>query len=263
MRLIDTHAHLHFKQLSDRQAEVLSSARQAGIKHIINVGCSLEDSQNAVTLAEKASTVSAAVGIHPHEAQDTAPDISTDLSKLKELLKHPKVVACGEMGLDYFKGYSPRTAQIELFTRQIELCQPSGLPFIFHIREAWDDFWRVFDSYSGLKGVVHSFSAGPKELEMVLSRGLYVGLNGIMTFTKDNSQLEAARQVPLSKLLLETDAPFLTPSPFRGKVCEPKHVSVIARFLAELRGEEPDILATATTQNAQNLFGFNLGEPKN
>jgi TatD DNase family protein len=128
------------------------------------------------------------------------------------------------------------------------------LPVIFHIREAFDDFFRILDDYKGIRGVVHSFSASIVELEGVLSRGLYVGLNGIMTFTNDQKQLDAAKSVPIEKLVLETDAPFLTPKPFRGTMCEPKHVSVTAEFLANLRGESLDYIAKATSNNAKALF---------
>ena len=138
----------------------------------------------------------------------------------------------------------------------METALPTELPFIFHVRDAWNDFWPTFDDYKGLKGVIHSFSSGVKQLEAALSRDLYIGLNGIMTFTKDQAQLEAARQVPLDRLILETDAPFLTPAPFRGQVCEPKYVIATAEFLANLRGESIEELSRATTINALKLFGL-------
>jgi TatD DNase family protein len=128
------------------------------------------------------------------------------------------------------------------------------LPLIFHVREAFDDFFSTYDQYKGLRGVVHSFSADTRVLDKILSRGLYIGLNGIMTFTKDQKQLEAAKAVPLNRLLLETDAPYLTPVPFRGKICEPKYVRVTAEFLSHLRGETLEELAAATTRNAAELF---------
>src|SRR5690606_9318752 len=128
------------------------------------------------------------------------------------------------------------------------------LPLIFHVREAFKDFWSIFDDFRGLRGVVHSFTSDKRDLEQILSRGLYVGLNGIMTFTKRTEQLEAAKSVPLDKLVLETDAPFLTPTPFRGKICEPKHVRTVGEFLADLRGEKLEDLAAATTANARKLF---------
>ena len=168
---------------------------------------------------------------------------------------HPnKIVAIGECGLDYYYSHSPKAEQIELLHFQLGLAQKHDLPLIFHVREASDDFWPIFDQYKGVQGVIHSFSATRKDLDHILSRGLYVGLNGIMTFTKDTAQLEAAKAVPLTSLLLETDAPFLTPNPHRGTICEPKHIRVIAEFLAELRGEDLAEVASITTKNAQGLF---------
>jgi TatD DNase family protein len=160
--------------------------------------------------------------------------------------------------LDYFYNHSPKDAQTEILKFQIELALKHDLPMIFHIRDAFKEFWPVFDSYRGVRGVVHSFSATEKELQQIIERGLYAGLNGIMTFTKNQAQLAAAKAVPLSNLLLETDAPFLTPAPFRGTICEPKHVRVTAEFLSGLRGESLGQIFAATTNNAQTLFG--LGE---
>ena len=127
---------------------------------------------------------------------------------------------------------------------------------IFHVRDAFDDFWPIFDEYKGIRGVIHSFTATTKELDQILTRGLFVGLNGIMTFTKDDKQLEAAKSVPLDRLVLETDTPFLTPKPFRGKINEPKNVVVIAEFLSDLRGESLKELSEATTNNSNQLFNL-------
>ena len=164
------------------------------------------------------------------------------------------VVAVGETGLDYYYEHSSREDQKKLLRFQLDLASEYDLPLIFHIREAFEDFWKIFDEYKNIKGVVHSFSSGTEDLEQVLSRGLLVGLNGIMTFSKKAEQLDAARQVSLSSLLLETDAPFLTPVPFRGKIGEPKYVRVTAEFLAGLRGESLQEIADATTKNAHKLF---------
>jgi TatD DNase family protein len=139
---------------------------------------------------------------------------------------------------------------------QVELALEHKLPLIFHVREAFADFWPVFDAYSGVRGVIHSFSATEKELTEILKRNLYVGLNGIATFAKNETQLAAVRAVPLDRLVLETDAPYLTPIPYRGTINEPKYVRVIAEFLANLRNESFDKLAVATTKNAHLLFGI-------
>jgi TatD DNase family protein len=254
MEFVDSHCHLQFDDYED-VSKVINQAKVVGVSRLICVGTSLADSQNAVDIAAAHEGVWASVGSHPHEASAFLADPQSPkiLNKLSIL---PNVVAVGETGLDYYKNYSPRQEQKKALSLQIGAVSDSGLPFIFHIRDAWDDFWPIFDSFSGLRGVVHSFSAHQKQLEQILARGLYVGLNGIMTFTTDKMQLEAAKQVPLDRLLLETDAPFLTPKPFRGETCEPKHVKTVAEFLAGLRQEPLEELASATTSNAVKLFNL-------
>jgi len=170
------------------------------------------------------------------------------------------VVAIGETGLDYHYMHSSKEQQEKLLKFQLDIAREHELPLIFHIREAFADFWKIFDDYVAqgfkIRGVVHSFSAHSTDLQEILKRNLYVGLNGIMTFTKDQGQLEAAKRIPLDKLLLETDAPYLTPVPFRGILCEPKHVRTTAEFLSQLRGENLQTVAETTTQNAVTLFGL-------
>ena len=254
MDFVDTHCHLQFKDYPDR-VQVIEAAKAAGVTKLICVGTQLHDCEQAIGLADKFDKVWAACGSHPHEAEDFV-HVQNSAQQLEQLLTKPKVVAVGEIGLDYYKDYASKDDQKAALKIQIELGLKTGLPFIFHVRDAWEDFWPIFDSYPNIRGVIHSFSAHPQQLQEVLSRRLYVGLNGIMTFTKDDQQLAAAKQVPLDKLLLETDAPFLTPAPFRGTICEPKHLKTTAEFLAELRGETLEQLATATTQNAHQLFNI-------
>jgi TatD DNase family protein len=160
----------------------------------------------------------------------------------------------GECGLDYFYTHSPKEAQIEVLRFQIELALEHDLPLSFHVREAFDDFWPLFESYSGIRGVLHSFTDTEANLRRAIDHGLYIGVNGIATFAKKPEQLVIYRTIPQQLLLLETDAPFLTPVPFRGKVCESKHVRVTAEYLAEFRGETLEDLAATTTANARALF---------
>jgi TatD DNase family protein len=253
MEFIDTHCHIHFSDYLPDVEKVLNDAAAIKVSKMICVGVSLDDSYKAVELASKHGNVWASVGAHPHDGADFL-DHPDRAKIVNDLIKNPKVVAIGEIGLDYFHEHTPRQKQIAVLKEQIEIGLPSGLPFIFHVREAWEDFWKVVDSYQGIHGVIHSFSTNQQQLHEVLSRGFYVGLNGIMTFTKDEQQLEAAINVPLDKLLLETDAPFLTPKPYRGQRCEPKHVVLTAEFLAKLRGLPLLELAQATTKNANKLF---------
>ena len=189
------------------------------------------------------------VGVHPHETKDGYRDI-------KGLIGSPKLVAVGEIGLDYFYDHSPRAVQLEALHWQIELALRSNLPIIFHVREAFDDFWPVFDNFTGIRGVMHSFTDSQANLDRALGHGLFVGLNGISTFTRDPAQQAVLAAIPLSKLLLETDAPFLTPTPFRGRVNEPAFVKNIAEHQAAVRGISVEQIAAATSTNAQTLFAL-------
>lgn len=270
MQFVDTHCHIHEattdttgdKFVQGKWAQggftsakpLIDSALKVGVSRLICVGCTLRDSQLAVALAVRDPHCVATIGIHPHEAKD---HLDKDVQKrFAGLATNKQVVAIGECGLDYFYTHSTKDDQITLLKFQLELAQKYDLPLIFHVREAFGDFWPIFDAYKGLRGVVHSFSSNTNDLDDILSRGLYVGLNGIMTFTKSKEQLEAAKKVPLDRLLLETDAPFLTPTPFRGTICEPKYVQVTAEFLGRLRDESLGLIASSTTKNAQQLFGL-------
>lgn len=268
MEFVDTHCHIQdiiadpdgdkFMHKKWQEAGitqpsmVIKDAAAAGVSRLLVVGCTLGDSRMVVKLAEENDNCWASIGIHPHESEDH--NSNEHLDAFAELADKPKVVAIGECGLDYYYQNSPKKHQRELLEFQLDLAQRHNLPLIFHVRDAFDEFFAILDHFKGIVGVVHSFTADITTLDKCLNRGLYIGLNGIMTFTKDEKQLEAAKNVPLSKLLLETDAPFLTPHPFRGTICEPKHVCVTAEFLAQLRGEPLEELAAATTQNAQALF---------
>jgi TatD DNase family protein len=266
MQLVDTHCHLQGKFFDstelvqfDRQA-ILERAKIAGVAKIICVGTDELESKKAVEFAKANANVWASVALHPHDQ----PVGIGDLSELEQLLASSKVVAIGECGLDYFYLDVDKSVQKQRLIFQLELGRKYGLPFIFHVREAFDDFWQIIDDFNAMtdtksekvRGVIHCFSADSEILAQALDRGMYIGLNGIMTFTKDPAQLEAAKKVPLDRLLLETDSPFLTPKPFRGTINEPKQILPIAVFLSDLRSENLDKLAEATTHNANKLFGI-------
>jgi TatD DNase family protein len=270
MEFFDTHCHIHesgdiaegeedptrkrwLKNGNMLPQELIQRAKETGVTRLMAVGCTLADSEKAVLLAAKQPSVQASIGIHPHEAQKHL-DNPDWLTQFADLAAHPSVSAIGECGLDYFYENSPKAAQMEILRFQLKLAQEHNVPVIFHVRDAFDDFWPIFEEFSGIQGVIHSFTATEAELQRVLAHGLYVGLNGIMTFTKDPAQLAAAKAVPLEKMVLETDAPYLTPKAVRGNICEPQHVRLTAQFLAELRGDTIDHLANATTQNARQLF---------
>lgn len=277
MELFDTHCHIHEAAASaaDRGLheawkrgrkpndegvilapdpdEMIGDARKAGVASLLCVGCTPEDSAAAIEFVRPRPGTWASIGIHPHEAQKYV-DEAAAIKAFAALAGKPKVVAVGECGLDYFYNHSPKAAQEKILRLQIELALEHDLLMVFHVRDAFADFWPIFDSYEHVRGVIHSFTAGQKELDEILARGLYVGQNGITTFMKDPAQLAAAKAVPLERLLLETDAPFLTPNPYRGTVCEPKHVRLTAEFLSQLRGIPLGQLAEISTQNAHDLF---------
>lgn len=252
MQFVDTHCHVHFRDYGLDPEEVLAAARADGVTRMLCVGCTLRDSQDGVAFAAQHEGVWASIGLHPHEAQQYVGN-ELALQQFRNLADKPKVVAIGEIGLDYYYQHSNPAEQKQLLRLQLGIAQTHRLPVIFHVRDAFDDFWPIYDEFK-LPGVIHSFSAGRAEMDQILKRDLYVGLNGIMTFTRDEEQLAAAKTVPLEKLLLETDAPFLTPKPFRGTICQPKHVVTTAAFLSELRRQPIEIIAEATTKNAQTLF---------
>lgn len=253
MEFFDTHCHIHFSDYGLDREEVFKDALGTGVKGMLVVGCTLQDSKLGIEFAKSHQGAWATIGLHPHEGLVYA-NSPEKLQEFEELVKNKEVVGIGECGLDFYYNHSPKKEQIKILEFQLDLAVKNSLPVVLHIREAFEDFWPVFDNFSGLSGVVHSFTAHTKELDQILERELFIGLNGIVTFAKDEEQLQAAKRVPLQKLLLETDAPFLTPTPFRGKVCEPKHVVSTAEFLANLREESLAELAKTTTSNARQLF---------
>lgn len=263
MQLIDTHAHPHMEKCDLSPKEYIEKARQAGVSDIICVGTNTEESRRAIEFAEENDCV-ASVGLHPHEASE----YENEFRDLRSLLPHEKVVAIGECGLDYYYENSLREAQLEALHAQINLSKKWDLPLVFHIRDgantdddtgqptAFGDFLEVFDMHQNIFGVVHSFTGDEEIMQACVERGLYVGLNGIMTFTKDPGHIAAAKALPLENMLLETDAPFLTPRPYRGTMNNSAHVWTVAEFLGSLRDESVEEIAYATTLNAHDLFGL-------
>lgn len=268
MELVDTHCHIQSagldrgergtRELWAKAPELtgggmVKAAATAGVTRLLCIGCDLEDSRLAIEFVRHRPNCWAAVGIHPHEAQHLG---GRKVPEFAALATRPKVVAIGECGLDYYYKHSSKADQLKVLEFQIELALAADLPVVFHVREAFNDFWPVIDSYSNVRGVVHSFTDNAENLSKALERGLYVGINGIATFAKNPAQLEVYKTIPLSNLLLETDAPFLTPTPYRGSINEPKRLSAVADFLVGLRGEDSKQLAAATTANARKLFGI-------
>ncbi|MYB39791.1 TatD family deoxyribonuclease [Candidatus Saccharibacteria bacterium] len=263
--LVDTHCHIHDSEYDFIIDEVLAGAEEQGLAAMICVGTSLRSSFEAVEFAGRHGTCHAAVGIHPHAAAASEAELERDFSALTDLAgrSRDRLVAVGECGLDYFYHSDPdvRRRQAELFRWHLKLAADLELPLIFHVRRAFEDFWPLYET-SRPSGVLHSFSDAAEQVDRALETGrLYFGLNGIMTFSKDAGQLAAARAIPADRLLLETDAPYLTPVPFRGKINKPEYLRFILDFLARLRGEEAGRLAAATTANARSLFNLPSARP--
>lgn len=250
--LIDTHCHIHDADYPLDVSEVINRAHQASVMQMICVGTDESSSRLAIEFANNHEGIYAAAGVHPHEAKDG----TRQLSEIVRFAK--KLVAIGEIGLDYHYNYSPRDVQIKVLRYQIELALSRDLPMIFHVREAFDDFWAVLDEFKGgdrpIRGVLHSFTDTQEHADEALKRDLYIGVNGYSTFAKDESQKMMFAALPLDKILFETDAPFLTPNPFRGKVNEPAFVRNIAEFHAAIHHISVDEIANITTTNARTLF---------
>jgi len=248
--LIDTHCHIHESDFPLPIADVMAEASATGVQKMICIGTSEESTRQAIAFAETYDNAWASIGVHPHDTKDGYDEIASFAGS-----SH-KIVAVGEVGLDYFYTHSPKEMQIQALKHHIEIALKHDLPIIFHVREAFDDFWPIFDAHPGIRGVLHSYTDSKENLKKALDRGLYIGVNGISTFTKDVSQQEMFDSIPLDALLFETDAPFLTPAPFRGKVNQPAFVRNIAQYHAIRRGMSVDSIASATTANAETLFAI-------
>lgn len=253
--LVDTHCHIHEADYPLDKSAVLVNAHERLVDIVLCVGTSEASSQLAVDFALANDEAYAVIGVHPHDTKDGWTGISKIADEtLASEAGRRKLVAVGEIGLDYFYNHSPRETQIKALEEQIAIALKHDLAISFHVREAFDDFWPIFDSFKGIRGVIHSFTDNDANLQAALDRGLCIGINGISTFTKDADQKRRYASVPLDRLLLETDAPFLTPAPFRGKVNQPAFIRNIAEHHAELLGVDLESVMSATTTNAKALF---------
>lgn len=248
--LVDTHCHIHDANYPLDIGDVLKRAHHAGVNQMVCVGTSEQSSQRALDFAKNHEHLYAAIGVHPHDTKEGYAAIGQLLAAAE------KPVAIGEIGLDYFYTHSPRELQIKALETQLDLARQYDLPVIFHVREAFDDFWPIFDNFPGLRGVLHSFTDTQLNVDQALARDLLIGVNGISTFTKDEAQRAMFADLPLDRVLLETDAPFLTPAPYRGTVNEPAFVRNVAEFHAHIRNVDLDTVAEATSANARALFAL-------
>jgi TatD DNase family protein len=254
VRLIDSHCHLNYEGLVERQSEVLASARERGVSGFLNISTRQCEWKDIVAVAEREPDVWASVGVHPHEA-DAHPDLGA--SALVDAAQHPRVIAIGECGLDYYYDKSDRDAQRERFQAHIDAARETGLPLVIHTRDAEADTAEILEAAvkeGGVTGVLHCFTGSAQLARKGLDLGFYVSLSGIVTFKNAADLQDTAKWLPADQMLVETDAPFLAPVPHRGKKCEPAFVADTAAFVAELRGEETEALAERTTDNFFKLF---------
>ena len=254
MKLIDSHCHLNYEGLVERQAEVLETARARGVAGFLNISTRQREWSEIIGLAEQEFDVWASVGVHPHEA-DNHPDLGA--SALVQAADHPRVIAIGECGLDYYYDKSDRDAQRERFQAHIDAARQTGLPLVVHTREAEADTAEILSAAvreGAVAGVLHCFTGSADLARKGLDLGFYVSLSGIVTFKNAQDLQEIAKWLPADQMLVETDSPFLAPVPHRGQKCEPAFVADTAMFVAELRSEEPEALGEATTANFFKLF---------
>jgi TatD DNase family protein len=251
--LIDTHAHLDFPELAHDLPSVLERAARASVLQIITIGIDLPSSEQAVKLAGSHPRIFATVGIHPHGAKHLDEQI---LSALRDLARQERVVAIGEIGLDYYRDRQPRPVQRECLRQQLELAREENLPVVFHIRDAYEDFLDIVKDYASTLegGIMHCFSGNWEVAQRCLDMGFYLSIPGTVTFSKAEVQQDVVRRSPFDRLLVETDAPFLAPVPFRGKDNEPSFVLYTAQKIAGLRGCTLDEVAVQTTANARKAF---------
>ncbi|MBK6801159.1 MAG: TatD family hydrolase [Novosphingobium sp.] len=252
--LIDSHCHLEYKGLVEDQQGVLARARDAGVGGFLSISTRQREWQQVIATAERESDVWASVGIHPHEA-----DAHADMGEaaLLEAAAHPRVIAIGETGLDYYYDHSDRTTQQALLRRHIAVSRETGLPLIVHTRDAEADTAAILSEemeQGAFPALIHCFTASAEFGRRMLDLGLTISLSGIVTFKNARDLQAIAAELPEDRLLVETDAPFLAPIPHRGRVCEPAFTADTARFVAELRGTTPEQLAEATTRNFFALF---------
>lgn len=247
---IDTHAHLYYDDLKNQLGDVVKRAEAAGVTQIICVGTDLPSSETSISIAEKYNAVFATVGVHPHDAKDTPDDY---LRQLRDLASHSKVVAMGEMGLDYFRDFSPRNVQKEVFQSQLALARELDLPAVIHNRDADEDILKILEEVQYERSVLHCFSSDTEMAGRAVSLGCFLSFTGNVTFGKNHTE-SVLLTTPLNRIMLETDCPFMTPVPNRGKLNEPANILHIAQWIAKVKRIDVSEVAESTTSTAQIFF---------
>lgn len=253
MCLFDSHAHYDDARFDADRAKVLSSLSESGVQYVVNAGCDMPSSHASVAMAEEYGFIYAAVGVHPHDAKSVT---ESDYARLKRLSEHKKVVAIGEIGLDYHYDNSPRDVQREVFVRQIEMAKELNLPFVVHEREALADCLDCLRSAGYYNGVMHCFSGSLETLREILKMGMLISIGGVVTFKNNVRTAEVAKYAPIDSLMLETDCPYLAPHPYRGERNSSAYLGVVAQKIADIRGTDCEMVAQATCDNAKRFFGI-------
>jgi TatD DNase family protein len=256
MQLIDSHAHIDFPQFAEDREAMFDRARAAGVENILAIGTGPgpEKLDAAIEYAEQHDWIYATIGVHPHEAKQVTPE---HLQKLTQLAKHPKVIAWGEIGLDYFYDHSPRDVQDRVFRDQLALAHQAKLPIVIHCRDAWPDTMRVLDEVwkpTGLGGILHCFTSTLEDAQHGLDMGFLISFAGNSTYPKSVNIRDVAKALPLEKILIETDSPFLAPQGYRGKRNEPAYVAKVAEAIATVRNLATGEVASATAANFRRFF---------
>ncbi|MGM0437006.1 MAG: TatD family hydrolase [Bacillota bacterium] len=255
MELIDTHAHLDFPRFDKDRKEVIKRAIDGGVKIIVNIGSSMTSSRNSVELSRRYKEIYSVVGIHPHNADSFNLNVS---KKLKKLSENKKVVAIGEIGLDFHYDNSPRKKQKQAFRAQLRLAKSLNLPVVIHTRDADQETLEILkeEKISEIGGIMHCFASDKEMAKEILDLGFYIAFGGLITFNNLNNLREVVKEVPINKLLVETDAPYLTPEPYRGKRNEPLYVKYVAEKIAEIKNLSLKEVAQKTTDNAKKVYNI-------
>ena len=250
--IFDSHAHYDDSRFDEDRDELLTSLKDEGVSYIVNCGCDLRTCLKTLEISEKHDFLYAALGVHPHEAEKTTEE---DLAEIRKLYCNKKVVAVGEIGLDYHYDFSPREIQKEVFEKQLILANELDLPVIVHDRESHEDTMNLLKKHRP-KGVVHCFSGSVEMAKEIVKLGMYIGLGGAVTFKNAKKPIEVAEYIPLEYLLLETDAPYMTPVPHRGERCHSGHIALTAEKIAEVKGMDTQELIDRCNENAKRLFSI-------
>ena len=249
--LFDTHAHLNDPAFDEDRESLILGLQEKGVEFVMNVGCCLESSRDCIAMAEKYPFVYASVGSHPDSADEVNEEV---LAQYRQMAQHPKVKAIGEIGADYYYETIPREIQLKAFRLQMELAKELDMPVIVHERNAHDDGMKVVKEFKGVTGVFHCYSGSAEMARQLVDMGWYIGFTGVLTFKNARKAVEPAERIPLDRIVLETDCPFMAPEPFRGKRNDPGYLLRMAERLAEIRGVSVEEVHAVTTQNAKRLY---------